>query len=190
MEQEVRSDYNELVALCRQKDLDIVAVKKFRRDHKNLTVTEIVDHCSNYKKYMKKPERNQIHVKCINEKCKSELELKCNYLYLPYNTVADYKNRHPELTDEQILKYYISRNNVDYEALRNAISMINGITPIEVLKLLPRELRCLKRIGVDTVEQMNVIPLRVLKQTYGIGTTSLQNIYNQCLLYGIKLREY
>ena len=184
------NSYEEFVRLCRERNLNISEVKKFRRDHKNLTVTEIVNHCSNYKKYMKKPEKNQVSVKCINENCKSELELKCNYLYLPYNIVADYKKRHPELTDEQILKYYISRNNVDYNTLMSTILSVSGQTPIEVLKLLPRELRCLKRLNVETVEQMTVVPLRVLKQTYGIGTTSLQNIYNQCLLYGIKLRDY
>lgn len=172
---------NLLREACKRYNLDFVKSRNYWRKHPELTIEQLIEYCCRYKTYQKK---------IIKEVEKNAFEKTCEYYYLDANTVRSYRSRHPELTEQQVIEYYLHRNNRDLKLLNKVLKSIDGNNSISLLSLDTRAYNALRRFGVDTIEQLQYVPLCILKNTRSIGEKSIQNIIYACNNMGIKLREY
>ncbi|MBO5389218.1 MAG: hypothetical protein J6A59_14025 [Lachnospiraceae bacterium] len=165
--------------ICDEHGLKYKEVMAYRRNHEELSIEQLIEYCSKYEKYRLKP---------IKEK--NNIEKICEYYYLDIKLVKSYKNRHPELTEQQVVDYYIHRNIRDLKLLSKVINSTKGNKPLNIFGLDTRTYNALRRLGISTIEQLQYVPICILRNTYSIGEKSIQNIIQSCNKIGIQLREY
>ena len=165
--------------ICDNYGLKYKEVMIYQRNHKELSIEQVIEYCSRYEKY---------RLKLVKEK--TNLEKVCEYYYLNIKLVRSYQNRHPELTEQQVVEYYMHRNIRDLKLLSKVINSTKGNKPLDILDLDTRAYNALRRLGVSTIEQLQYVPICILKNTYNIGEKSIQNIVQSCNRLGIQLREY
>ena len=143
---------------------------------------EAVDYCSKYKKYKVKP------TKPAREK--TPLEQMCDYYYLDEKLVKGYARTYPNLSLQQILEVYLPRKKKNLDLLKTKLKEIKGEKPLSLLKLDTRTYRALSLFGIDTLEQLQIVPICIIKNIPGIGEKSVNNIIENCNKIGLHLREY
>lgn len=169
--------------LCHNNQLEFKEVRQYAVKHPELTPEQIISYCIKFKKYKKK-------IKEITVKEQNTLTQTCTYYYLSVKQVKNYKRNHPNLTDQQVIDYYLQRKSRDMDVLHNAIDNIHGNTSINILQLDRRAYSSLRKLGVETVEQLQIVPICVIENIPGIGDKSLNSLISTCKNLGIQLRQY
>lgn len=95
---------------CKEKGINYSALAEYHFNHQDLTIQEVIEHFLLKKQPNTKVQQlRQPQVTSHNNTSKpTSFKQKCSLAGIKYNTAASYKRRHKELTDEQVIQYYLT----------------------------------------------------------------------------------